>query len=123
MKKDLNKFGIYFFIILGSILLIYFIVTQYIPFYTAGQGYGGLTVFEVNQTRALGGTIIHVSDIDLKDLPVLYKIVLSNRMGSADLNQNEFSICMSNFSQYRPEKEFRYIEYNGRIFAVDCYRI
>ena len=61
---EFNGNKIHYLVILIVIIFVLFSFTQVIPFYTTGQGYGGLAISEVDEKEALEGTIIQVNDTD-----------------------------------------------------------
>jgi len=123
MIIDLKNKQMIILLLFCVIVLVFFFVTSIIPYFTTGQGYGRLTVSEVNESKAIAGIIVHINETDLKVLPILTRMLQENRLGSVDLNPKEFGICNDKFGWYQSMDKFRYIEYKGRFYSVNCYRV
>jgi hypothetical protein len=104
----------------GVILFGIFMVFIYIPYFTHGS-YGAMTIHQVNETEARSGIIVQLNDEDLKDFPLLFRMLVQHELGE-DLNGGEWRICNSQYGNW-VDNMTRYIEFQGKYYHVSCYLV
>lgn len=115
-----------------KVLLILFIAIFVIRmeyYYYGGPNSGGLSVFDVNESMARNGTVIHLTEQDFKEHPVLVEVIKGEKPLSRMLRrdgviadrrelkylQHRFVVNMSNLT------EEKYVEYEGKYYELMVY--
>ncbi len=115
-----------------KVLLILFIIIFVIRleyYYYGGPNSGGLSVFGVNESVARNGTVIHLTEQDFKEHPVLVEVIKGEKPLSRILRrdgviadrrelkylQHRFVVNMSNLT------EEKYVKYEGKYYELMIY--
>jgi len=111
------------------IFIIIFVIRAGERYYYGGPKSGGIHVFEVNESVARNGTVIHLIEQDFKEHPVLTEVIKGEKPLSRLLRkdgvvtdrrelkylQHRFVVNMSNIT------EEKYVEYEGKYYKLRAY--
>jgi len=103
------------------IFIIIFVIRAGERYYYGGPKSGGIHVFEVNESVARNGTVIHLIEQDFKEHPVLTEVIKGEKDGvvtdrrELKYLQHRFVVNMSNIT------EEKYVEYEGKYYKLRAY--
>ncbi|MEA1868848.1 MAG: hypothetical protein U9N61_04410 [Euryarchaeota archaeon] len=108
------------------IFILIFVIRTGERYYYGGPKSGGIHVFDVNESVARNGTVIHLTEQDFKEHPVLTEVIKGEKPLSRMLRrdgvitdrrelkylQHRFVVNMSNIT------EEKYVEYEGKYYEL-----
>jgi len=111
------------------IFIIIFVIRAGERYYYGGPKSGGIHVFEVNESVARNGTVIHLTEQNFKEHPVLTEVIKGEKPLSRLLRrdgviadrrelkylQHRFVVNISNIT------EEKYVEYEGKYYKLMTY--
>lgn len=114
-------------VVLIIFIAIFVIRTE--DYYYGGPNSGGISVFDINESVARNGTVIHLTEQDFKEHPVLVEVIKGEKplsrmlrrdgvitdRGALKYLQHRFVVNMSNLT------EEKYVEYEGKYYELMTY--
>jgi len=108
------------------IFIIIFVIRAGERYYYGGPKSGGIHVFEVNESVARNGTVIHLTEQDFKEHPVLTEVIKGEKPLSRLLRRDgvitdrrELKYLCDRFMGNITEE--KYVEYEGKYYKLMAY--